>query len=48
MRKPDFNDLLIATGLILAGVGLWMLTPWVSLAVVGAALVTLGMIGSSR
>ena len=48
MRKPDFNDFLIVTGMTTAGVGLWFLAPWLSLLFVGVFMAVLGIAGSLR
>ena len=39
----EYQDVVVLTGLALLGVGLWMFNPWVSLTVVGAIVVFLGI-----
>jgi hypothetical protein len=36
--KPDWSDALALVGLAMAGVGLWMLSPWAMLVLAGALL----------
>lgn len=43
MRKV-LADLFIVTGLASLGVGLWMVAPWIALAVVGVLLILFGLL----
>ncbi|MGW3417048.1 hypothetical protein [Streptomyces phaeochromogenes] len=42
----DRWDVLALLGIVLLGVGLWLLAPWLGFAVAGACLLALGVIGS--
>ena len=48
LKKPDLAlaDFLIFLGLGSLGTGLWWFRPWVSLTVLGALLLILGLLGS--
>lgn len=46
--KPDLDDLFVAAGVVLAGIGLWLVAPWMSLTFTGVLLITIGLIGSFR
>lgn len=48
LKKPDLAlaDFLIFLGLGSLGTGLWWLRPWISLTVLGALLLILGLLGS--
>ncbi len=43
MRAPNSSEIAIVLGFILLGYGLWMLEPWISLAVTGATLIVYGV-----
>lgn len=44
--KLSFFDVLIFAGLFMAGIGLWLYDPRLSLVVIGAILFALGIVGS--
>ena len=44
----DLYDIMAAIGLLLIGVGLWLVSPAASLTVVGAILMALAVLGASR
>lgn len=41
--KPDMRDVFIILGLILAGYGMWLYKPWMSLTVLGFILLGMGI-----
>jgi hypothetical protein len=43
--KPDLRDICVFGGLALMSYGLWMLRPWLGVAVPGFILMILGLIG---
>lgn len=42
MKKISIEDVLLFLGLIMLGAGLWLVAPWISLTVVGGALMMIG------
>lgn len=44
---PDISDALIAIGTLIAGVGLWFITPWAVLVLVGVLLIAFGFLRST-
>lgn len=44
----DIFDVFAAIGVLLLGAGLWMVTPALSLSVVGSILLCLGVVGAAR
>lgn len=42
----DRWDVLALLGIVLLGVGLWLLAPWIGFTVAGACLLALGITGS--
>ncbi len=42
MKKISIEDIFLFVGIALLGAGLWLVQPWISLTVVGGALMMIG------